>query len=110
MCVVVQIETMQAVSNIEAIAAVEGVDALFIGPSDLSASMGRLGEPTHPEVERVIADAIAAIRAAGRPAGILSYDPEVARRYLDFGADMVAVGSDATLLMGAAAQLRRRFE
>lgn len=108
-CVIAQIESPEAVRNIPTIAAVEGVDALFIGPSDLSAAMGHVGEPTHEDVESTIREAIAAIHAAGRPAGILSYDPETARRYLGHGADMIAVGSDGVLLMRAAAQLRERF-
>lgn len=109
-CVIPQIETVEAVRNIPAIAAVEGVDALFIGPSDLSASAGHLGRPTCPEMEEIIRQALSDIRAAGRPAAILSYNPDTARRYLDWGADMVAVGSDGALLMRAAAELKKGFD
>ena len=99
-----------AVENIEAICAVPGVDAIFIGPSDLSASMGFTGRSTAPEVEEVIQSAIARIHACGKPVSTLSFDATVAKRYMDYGADMVAVGSDSTLLMRAAADLRRSFD
>jgi 4-hydroxy-2-oxoheptanedioate aldolase len=109
-CVVVQIETERAVNNIDEIAAVPGVDALFIGPADLSASMGCLGRMTDPDMEKFIAETLGAIRLAGKPAGILSFDPEVAQRYLGYGADMLVAASDATLLMGAAEARRKMFE
>lgn len=110
MCLIAQVETPLSISNIPAIAEVEGVDALFIGPSDLSANMGFLGQPTHPEVEEAIKNAIAAIHDAGKPAGILSYDPVTAQRYAGYGADMLAVASDASLLLKAAADLRKTFD
>ena len=72
LCLIVQIETRAGLDALEAIAAVDGVHGLFIGPSDLSASLGHLGDPGHPEVVAAIEDAIARIRAAGKPAGFLA--------------------------------------
>lgn len=102
MCVLVQVESVQALSQLEAIAAVEGVDGVFFGPADLSASMGLMGQPAHPDVQRAIVDGIAAVRAAGKAAGVLAADPALAQKYLDHGALFVAVGVDTTLLVRAA--------
>ena len=104
-CVLVQIETRSACAQIEAIAAVEGVDGIFIGPSDLAADLGHLANPRHPEVQAAIADACARIRAAGKPAGMLTGDPEEACRYLAAGFTFVAMGSDSGVLAGATAKL-----
>ena len=102
MCVLVQVESAHALSQVSAIAAVDGVDGVFFGPADLSASMGFMGQPAHPEVRQAIATGIAAVRAAGKAAGILSPDPVLARHYLELGALFVAVGVDTTLLVRAA--------
>ena len=107
-CVVPQVETLTAVENIEAICAVEGVDAIFIGPSDLSASMGFTGRPGAPEVDEVIRSSIARIHACGKPACTLGFDDATVEKYLGMGADMVAVGSDVTLLLRGAAELLAR--
>jgi len=105
--VIVQLETTQALTQLEAIAAVEGVDALFIGPADLSASMGHLGEFTHPEVMRTIADAVRRCKAAGKPVGTVGGTPDVVTQYRAMGFDYLAVSSDMGLLMsGARAVLR----
>ncbi|MDF2233399.1 HpcH/HpaI aldolase/citrate lyase family protein [Albimonas sp. CAU 1670] len=104
-CVVPQVETLTAVENIEAICAVDGVDAIFIGPSDLSASMGFTGQPGAPEVDEVIRSSIARIHACGKPACTLGFDEATVAKYLEMGADMVAVGSDVTLLLRGAAAL-----
>lgn len=109
MCLLVQAETVQAMQSLRAIAEVEGVDGVFFGPADLAASMGRRGETGHPEVQRAILDGIAAVNAAGKAAGILSADVQLARRYLDAGARFVAVGVDTTLLVRAAVNLAREF-
>lgn len=107
MCVLVQIETKVALANIESIAAVDGVDGIFIGPGDLSADLGYLGKPGHPEVTAVIDSAIARIRAAGKPAGILTGDEGLARHFIEQGCTFVAVGSDIGLLgKGARALVR----
>ena len=109
-CVLVQVETVQALQEIEAIAAVDGVDGIFIGPGDLSASMGFLGQPSHPEVIRSIDDAMGRIRAAGKPSGFLTGDETLARHYLDLGCQFMAVGADTNLLARSADALCQRFK
>ncbi|MBH3276156.1 4-hydroxy-2-oxoheptanedioate aldolase [Serratia marcescens] len=110
MCVLVQIETREAVKNLDAILQVEGVDGVFIGPADLSADMGFAGNPQHPEVQRTIDDAIARIRAAGKAPGILMANKALAQRYLEAGALFGAVGVDTTLLARAAEALADEFK
>lgn len=102
LCLIVQVETLEALTHIEAIAAVDGVDALFIGPADLAASMGLAGQGGHPDVVAVIEAAIARIVAAGKPAGILTTDVALARRYMAAGCRFTAVGLDMSLLAAAA--------
>ena len=104
-CVLVQIETKVALENIESIAAVEGVDGIFIGPGDLSADLGYLGKPGHPEVLRIIDAAIARIKASGKPAGILTGDESQAQHFIEQGCLFVAVGSDIGLLSKGAKTL-----
>lgn len=110
MCLLVQAETPRALENLAAIAATDGVDGVFFGPSDLSASMGHRGQPSHPEVQRAILDGIATVRAAGKAAGILATDQALAQRYLDAGALFVAVGLDTALLVRAATELASHFK
>lgn len=110
MCLLVQIENLEGLANLDTIAAVEGVDGVFIGPADLSAAMGHRGNPGHPEVQAAIEDAIARIRRAGKAAGILSADEKLARRYLELGASFVAVGVDTSLLMRSLRELAGRFK
>lgn len=110
MCLLVQIESREGLANLDAIAAVEGVDGVFIGPADLSASMGFRGNPGHPEVQAAIEDAIARIRQAGKAAGILSADEKLARRYIELGAAFVAVGVDTTVLMRGLQTLAATFK
>ena len=110
MCLLVQIESLQGLANLDAIAAVEGVDGVFIGPADLSASMGHRGNPGHPDVQAAIEDAIARIRQAGKAAGILSADERLARRYIELGAGFVAVGVDTTVLMRGLQGLVGKFK
>jgi len=102
MCLLVQAETVLALTHLQAIASVDGVDGVFFGPADLSASMGLRGQPAHPEVQRAILDGITTVRAAGKAAGVLMADRSLAQRYLDAGATFVAVGVDTTLLVRAA--------
>jgi 4-hydroxy-2-oxoheptanedioate aldolase len=109
-CLLVQAETVEAMKNLDAIAATPGVDGVFIGPADLSASMGFVGQPNHPEVQAVIADAIARIRKAGKAPGILSTTEEQARKWLAAGAQFVAVGVDTILLTAAAKQLAAKYK
>jgi 4-hydroxy-2-oxoheptanedioate aldolase len=110
MCVLVQVETRAAVGAIEDIAAVEGVDGIFIGPGDLAANLGYLADVRHPEVQSVIASACARIRAAGKAAGMLARDPEDTARYLDVGFTFIAVGSDAGVLNQGAQKLAAQFK
>jgi 4-hydroxy-2-oxoheptanedioate aldolase len=108
-CLLVQVETVAALQQLDDIAAVEGVHGVFIGPSDLSASMGHLGQPGHPDVVAAIDDAIARILAAGKAPGLLAVDEGLARRSIDRGARFVAVGVEATMLARAARTLADRF-
>ena len=110
MCLLVQVETRLGLENLDAIAAVEGVDGVFIGPSDLSAALGHLGKPGHTDVQKAIEDAIQRIRASGRAAGILATDEAQARRYLSLGCTFVAVGLDGNLLMRATQDLAAKFK
>jgi 4-hydroxy-2-oxoheptanedioate aldolase len=110
MCLLVQAETQLALTNLRSIAEVEGVDGVFFGPADLSASMGHRGQPGHPDVQRAIAEGIATVRAAGKAPGILTADPKLARQYLDAGALFVAIGVDTSLLVRAATDLLREFD
>ncbi|MDR8386343.1 MULTISPECIES: 4-hydroxy-2-oxoheptanedioate aldolase [unclassified Pseudomonas] len=110
MCLLVQIESREGLANLDAIAAVEGVDGVFIGPADLSASMGFRGNPGHPTVQAAIEDAIARIRQSGKAAGILSADEKLARRYIELGAAFVAVGVDTTVLMRGLQSLAATFK
>jgi len=108
-CVLVQVETVEALARLEEIAGVEGVDGVFIGPGDLSASMGLLNQTRHPKVADTIEDAIRRIRAAGNRPGILANDEALARRYMAAGAAFTAVGIDIMLLVRAADALARTF-
>ena len=110
LCVLVQIETRAGLDNIEAIAAVEGVDGLFIGPSDLSAALGHLGNAAHPEVRAAIENACVRIRKAGKPAGILAPVEADARHWLSKGFTFVAVGSDLGLLARQSEALAAKFK
>ena len=110
MCLLVQIESSAGLANLDAIAAVTGVDGVFIGPADLSASMGYRGNPGHPDVQAAIEDAIARIQKAGKAAGILSADQKLAKRYIELGAAFVAVGVDTTVLMRGLQTLAAAFK
>lgn len=109
-CVIVQIENRRAVDSAAEIAAVEGVDGLFIGPSDLAADLGHLGNPGHPEAQEAFSEVLAACKAAGKAAGILSAVEEQARAYIEAGYNFVAVGSDLGLLTKHADALRACFK
>ncbi|MDQ0314462.1 HpcH/HpaI aldolase family protein [Amorphus orientalis] len=108
-CVLVQIETGQALERLEEIAAVKGVDGVFIGPSDLSASMGYLGQPGAEPVQDAIRSAAGRIAATGKASGILATKAEDALRYRDWGYKFVAAGVDTGLMMGAARGLRSQL-
>ncbi|VVE90001.1 4-hydroxy-2-oxoheptanedioate aldolase [Pandoraea bronchicola] len=108
-CLLAQVETADALAQVDDIAAVDGVDGVFIGPADLAASMGYLGQATHPEVRKAIEDGIARIRRAGKAAGILCVDEALAHHYLDLGVTFIAVGIDTTLLASASRSLAAKF-
>lgn len=109
-CLLVQAETQTALDNLDAIAATEGVDGVFIGPADLSASLGHVADPGHADVQAAIEKAIVRILKAGKAAGILSTDETLARHYLDMGATFVAVGLDTNLLVRHTSALAARFK
>ncbi len=109
-CVLVQVETRAALGELEAIAKVEGVDGVFIGPSDLAASFGHLGNPQHAEVQAAMEDAVKRLKALGKPAGILTSSEEEARRYIGWGYLFVAVGADVGLLARNADALAKKFK
>jgi 2-dehydro-3-deoxyglucarate aldolase/4-hydroxy-2-oxoheptanedioate aldolase len=102
LCVIVQLETTGALARLEEIAAVPGIDSVFIGPNDLAADMGRIGQTDHPEVKDAIAAAVAYARKLGKPCGILAPDAARAEQYLDYGCSWVATGSDLGLMMAEA--------
>jgi 2-dehydro-3-deoxyglucarate aldolase len=108
-CVLVQIESRKAVEQVDAICAVDGVDGIFIGPNDLAAAFGHLGNPNHPEVQAQIDRIYAAANRAHKAIGILTPVEADARRYLDKGAAFVAVGVDQAIFRNATQALRDRF-
>jgi 4-hydroxy-2-oxoheptanedioate aldolase len=105
----VQIESAAGVANAAEIAAVDGVDGVFVGPSDLAASMGLIGRQSHPEVVAAVRSAFAAVTAAGKPVGVNAFDPAVADAYLAAGASFVLVGADVAMLARGSEALARRF-
>ena len=109
LCVLVQVETRGGLDQIAAIAAVEGVDGVFIGPSDLAAGLGHLGNPNHPEVQDAIVRGIHRVRGLGKAAGILTTDEALARQYLAAGAQFVAVGNDIVIYARETEKLAARF-
>jgi 4-hydroxy-2-oxoheptanedioate aldolase len=108
-CLLLQLESEAALKNIEAIAAIDGVDGLFIGPADLHASMGMLGEVSNPKGVTVIDDAIKRIAKAGKAPGILMANEELAKHWLKLGATFVAVGADVGILARGADTLAAKY-
>ena len=104
-----QVESATGVENAAAIAAVDGVDGVFVGPSDLAASMGVLGQQTHPDVIAAVHRTFDAVRAAGKPVGVNAFDPTAAQAYLDAGASFVLVGADVALLARGSEALADRW-
>jgi len=109
-CLLVQVETQQALDNIDAISAVDGVDGIFIGPADLHASLGHPGEIANPKVKPLIDDAIRRIRKRGKAPGILTPNEADARHWLECGALFVAVGADVGILARGAEALAAKFK
>lgn len=110
MCVLVQAETKAALDQLEAIARVDGIDGVFIGPSDLAASLGHIGDMQHPTVQKAIEDAGRRLKAVGKAAGILTLNEDEARRYIGWGYTFVAVGADVGLLARSADALAKTFK
>jgi 4-hydroxy-2-oxoheptanedioate aldolase len=105
----VQVETVAGLEHVADVADVDGVDGVFIGPADLAASMGKLGQPEHPDVVSTIETALATIVAGGTSAGVNAFNESVARRYLRAGASFVLVGADVALLARGAEELAARY-
>jgi 4-hydroxy-2-oxoheptanedioate aldolase len=110
LCLLLQVESVRGLDNLDAIAAVDGVDGVFFGPSDLAASMGLLGKSTDKVVQSAVVNGIAAVRRAGKAAGVLTTEIPVARSYLEQGATFVGVGTDTVLLTRAARELAAAFK
>lgn len=110
LCVLVQVETRLGLDNLERIARVDGIDGVFIGPGDLAAGLGYVGDIPHPEVQQAIEDAIRRIKACGKAPGILTADEKLARRYIELGTLFTAVGADVGLLARGADQLAAKFK
>jgi len=108
-CLVLQIESPEGLAELDAITQVDGVDAIFIGPADLAATMGYLGQPGHPEVCRVVEQAIQRVHALGKPVGVYCGDPEQTVKYQEMGASFFLIAADTMLLKGAADNLLSRF-
>jgi len=109
-CVLVQVETQTALDSLEKIAAVDGVDGVFIGPADLHASLGYAGETNNPKVMPIIDDAIRRIRKAGKAPGILTGVEADARRWIECGGLFVAVGADTGVLARGSEALAAKFK
>ncbi len=104
-CLLLQLESRKGINALDDILTVEGVDGLFIGPADLAADLGYIGQPGHPEVKKIVEDALQRIRAAGKAPGILATDPVLINHYRDCGALFIAVGVDTMLLANSTATL-----
>lgn len=109
-CILLQVETIEAIGQLKEIAAIDGVGGIFVGPSDLSASMGHLGNPEHEDVQAVIRQAAITMKEIGIPSGILGTKEEAAHRYVDWGYNFVAVGTDTGILANNADALCKRFK
>ena len=110
LCLLVQVETREGLDNLEAIARTDGIDGVFIGPADLAAALGHLGEPHHADVQSAIKDAIARIKSCGKPAGILAVDEASTRRYIEWGTTFTAVGQDIMVLARETEKLAGKYK
>ncbi len=109
-CLIVQVESNLGLENLTEITAVDGVDAVFIGPSDLGASLGHLGDAKNPKVRRAVCDALSEIRAGNKSAGVLTTNPSLAVEFTEAGANFVGVGVDTILLANATSALVAEFQ
>ncbi len=105
----VQIESCEALANLDDICSVDGVDAVFIGPSDLSACLGHLGNPGSPEVQSAIRSVVAVAKKHGKSVGILAPLEADARKYMELGISMVAVGSDLGVFRAGTQALKDKY-
>jgi 4-hydroxy-2-oxoheptanedioate aldolase len=109
-CLLVQAETRAGIENLDEIAAVEGVDGVFIGPADLSAAFGHVGDPWHPEMQEIIAKSFERIRKAGKAVGILTLDEKLAQEHVKMGAGFIALGTDTNLMVKGTSALVAKFK
>jgi len=98
LCVIVQVETAEGLSNLDAVATAAGVDAVFIGPSDLSAALGHLGDPGHPDVRRAVDGAFARLAELGMPSGYMTTRLDDAKARLEQGVNFVGVATDTSIV------------
>jgi 4-hydroxy-2-oxoheptanedioate aldolase len=105
----VQVETARGLDQLEGIVGVDGIDGVFVGPADLAASLGHLGQQAHPEVVDAVETAIKTVTALGKAAGVNAFAEPMARRYLDAGCRFVLVGADVTLLARGSDQLAATY-
>ncbi|MGN0937485.1 MULTISPECIES: 4-hydroxy-2-oxoheptanedioate aldolase [unclassified Acinetobacter] len=109
-CLLIQIESVEGIKNLDEILKIEGIDGVFIGAVDLSATMGYQGNPNHPEVQKTVIDAIQRIRKAGKAAGILSTQHDATQKYIELGTEFVAVGVDTSVLMNSLRELLSKYK
>jgi 4-hydroxy-2-oxoheptanedioate aldolase len=102
--VIVQLETPEAVERLPEIAVVPGVDGVFVGPGDLAAAMGHIGNIAHPDVQALIERAARMAKEVGKPVGIVGPNPEMVGRFIDYGYSYVAIGSDIAMMTGRASE------
>ncbi|ARE41653.1 2,4-dihydroxyhept-2-ene-1,7-dioic acid aldolase [Rhodovulum sp. P5] len=110
LCLILQVETGQALDRLEDIATVDGVDGIFIGPADLSASLGYPGQQRHPDVVAAIEGAIGRLKDVGVPSGILTLDEEFAHHCIGLGTSFTAISVDMAALRNAATALLADFK
>lgn len=109
-CLLVQVENMAGLAALDDILAIDGIDGVFIGPADLSADMGHMGQLTHPEVQATMKGAFAKIAASDKAPGVLCTTPEFTQDCMDWGAQFVATGIDLLMLANALRTLREKWK
>ncbi|MGB1428527.1 MAG: HpcH/HpaI aldolase family protein [Cycloclasticus sp.] len=109
-CLILQLESLEGIANLDAITQTDGVDAVFVGPADLAAAMGYIGQPGHPEVRRVVEQAIQKVHQHGKPVGVYCADPKQLACYQQMGASFFLIAADTLLLKGAATALLEKFK
>lgn len=109
-CLILQLESPEGIAELDAITDIDGVDGVFIGPADLAAALGYIGQPAHPEVRKIVEESIQRIRAIGKPAGVYCSTPEQVKSYQEMGASFFLIGADTMLLKQAATSLVNQFK